>query len=194
MNFVLIFGPAACGKMTVGQALAKITGLKLFHNHMSIELVHQFFDFGTPAFSRLDQSIRFQIFREVAQSNLPGLIFTLVWAMDLEEDKLYVDEILDIFNEVGAKIHFVELVASLEERLKRNKHPHRLHHKPTKRDTERAERALLYDEENYRTNTWNGEFPEYDIFRIDNTNRSAEESAMLIKDHFGLKFNKPMDQ
>lgn len=39
MKFVLIIGAGAVGKMTVGQELAKITGLKLFHNHMTIEPV-----------------------------------------------------------------------------------------------------------------------------------------------------------
>ena len=39
MKLVLIFGPQAVGKMTVGQELAKKTGLKLFHNHMTIELL-----------------------------------------------------------------------------------------------------------------------------------------------------------
>ena len=43
MKLVLIFGPQAVGKMTVGQELAKITGLKLFHNHMTIDLVSNFF-------------------------------------------------------------------------------------------------------------------------------------------------------
>lgn len=33
-TFVIIMGPHAVGKMTVGQELAKITGLRLFHNHM----------------------------------------------------------------------------------------------------------------------------------------------------------------
>ena len=42
MKFVLIFGPHAVGKMTVGYELEKITGLKLFHNHMTIELVSPF--------------------------------------------------------------------------------------------------------------------------------------------------------
>ena len=36
-SLVLILGPHAVGKMTVGQELAKITELRLFHNHMSIE-------------------------------------------------------------------------------------------------------------------------------------------------------------
>lgn len=31
MKFILIFGPQAVGKMTVGQELVKITTLKLFH-------------------------------------------------------------------------------------------------------------------------------------------------------------------
>jgi hypothetical protein len=30
--------------MTVGQKLAEITGLKLFHNHMTFELVSNFFN------------------------------------------------------------------------------------------------------------------------------------------------------
>lgn len=39
MKLVIIFGNLAIGKMTVGQELAKITNLKLFHNHMTIEPV-----------------------------------------------------------------------------------------------------------------------------------------------------------
>jgi shikimate kinase len=43
MKLIIIFGPQAVGKMTVGQELGKITNLKLFHNHMTIELVSPFF-------------------------------------------------------------------------------------------------------------------------------------------------------
>ncbi|HDR7606865.1 TPA: hypothetical protein QCX41_004389 [Bacillus mycoides] len=42
MKFILIFGPQAVGKMTVGQELAKLTDLKNFHNHMTIDLVSPF--------------------------------------------------------------------------------------------------------------------------------------------------------
>lgn len=37
MNLVIIIGAQAVGKMTVGDELSKITHLKLFYNHMSIE-------------------------------------------------------------------------------------------------------------------------------------------------------------
>lgn len=53
MKFILLFGPQAVGKMTVGHELEKITELKFFHNHMTIELVYPFFGFGTEAFNRL---------------------------------------------------------------------------------------------------------------------------------------------
>lgn len=43
MKLIILLGPHAVGKMTVGQALSRITGLKLFHNHMTIELLARFF-------------------------------------------------------------------------------------------------------------------------------------------------------
>ncbi len=39
MKFVWLIGDSAVGKMTVGQELMKITDLRLFHNHMTIEMV-----------------------------------------------------------------------------------------------------------------------------------------------------------
>ena len=46
-KFVLIFGPQAVGKMTVGQELAKMTDLKLFHNHMTIDLLEPLYGFSS---------------------------------------------------------------------------------------------------------------------------------------------------
>lgn len=44
MKLIIIFGPHAVGKMTVGQELAKLTELKLFHNHMTIDIVSDLFE------------------------------------------------------------------------------------------------------------------------------------------------------
>ena len=70
MKFVILFGPLAVGKMTVGQELEKITSLKLFHNHMTIELVLPFFDRKSKTFRKLVDSVRIQMFKEIAKSNL----------------------------------------------------------------------------------------------------------------------------
>jgi tRNA uridine 5-carbamoylmethylation protein Kti12 len=186
MTLILLIGPPAVGKMTVGQELAKLTGLKLFHNHMSLELVNQFFDFGTEAFDRLDKTIRFAIFEEVAKSDLKGLIFTLVWDYSFEEDEAYVNEIIQIFREQDAQICLVELQADLEVRLERNRHEHRLKHKPSKRDVEWSENYLQYSESNFRMRSMENEFEDKEIFQIDNTHLLPEEVALMIKGQFNL--------
>src|SRR4051812_36718151 len=53
MTLVLLFGPPSVGKATVAYALARETGLRVFHNHMAIEPVLAFFEFGTSPFERL---------------------------------------------------------------------------------------------------------------------------------------------
>jgi len=35
MKLVFIYGPPAVGKLTVANALAKVTGFKVFHNHLT---------------------------------------------------------------------------------------------------------------------------------------------------------------
>ncbi|KSU87446.1 shikimate kinase, partial [Priestia veravalensis] len=130
MKFVLIFGPQAVGKMTVGQELAKITDLKLFHNHMTIDLVNNFFDYGTKEGKRLVTLFRQEIFEEVSKSNLYGMIFTYVWAFNMKDDWDYVNKVSQLFESRGGTVYFVELEADLEERLERNKSSNRLEHKP----------------------------------------------------------------
>lgn len=186
MKLVLIFGPQAVGKMTVGQELEKITGLKLFHNHMTIELVSNFFSYGSKEGKRLVNLFRQEIFEAVAQSDLEGLIFTYVWAFDMQEDWDYVDKVCNIFESRGGEVYFVELEAEFEERLERNKSPHRLEHKPTKRNIEFSERNLRGSMEKYRLNSIEGEIKRENYIKIDNTKLSPTEVASVIKERFKL--------
>ena len=186
MKLILLFGPQAVGKMTVGQELEKITGLKLFHNHMTIDLVSNFFDYGSEEGRNLVDIYRMEMFKTVSKSNLKGLIFTFTWCLDLEEDWEYTKNICDIFKEQNAEIYFIELEASLEERLKRNFTENRLKNKYTKRDTEKSKKLLLEAEDKHRNNSYYGEIKEKNYFRINNTNISAKEVAKIIKEKFNL--------
>lgn len=78
--------------MTVGHELAARTGLRLFHNHQTIDLVLRFFEFGTPAFERLVREFRRRIFEEAASSTLRGVIFTYVWVFDNPADAVALEE------------------------------------------------------------------------------------------------------
>lgn len=187
MTLVVLFGPPAVGKMTVGLELERLTGLRLFHNHMTVDLVLRFFPFGEPPFQRLVSEFRTRLCEEAAASNLPGLIFTYVWALDEPDDKQFVDRLTSIFTARGRQVCYVELAATLEERLRRNESPLRLAHKVPKRDISRSREQLLDTDHRYRLNT-NGDFfyPERHL-RIDNTALEALEVARRIVRHFALR-------
>ena len=186
MKFVLLFGPQAVGKMTVGKELMKISDLRLFHNHMTNELTATVFGRDRPERRELSDKFRMDIFSSFATSDLPWLIFTLVWALDLEEDWQYVDTITWIFREQGWEIYFVELETTLDERLVRNKTWLRLEEKPSKRNIVESEKELLRTHETHRLNSHVWEIREKNYMRIDNTNISPEETAKMIKERFGL--------
>ena len=186
MKFILITGPQAAGKMTIGHELEKITKLKLFHNHMSIELVLKFFEWGTPSYVRLSDLIRTEIFKEVASSNLEGLIFTYVWYFDDKKDWDYIENLIQIFRDKNADIYFVELECDLEERLKRNKTEHRLAHKPSKKGEAGSNEKIMESMQKHRPNSLPGEIKEKNYLRINNTNMTAAAVAQQIKDRFSL--------
>ncbi len=76
MSLVIIFGPPAVGKATVGRALAEQTGYKLLHNQMTVDLVGGIFDFGTEAFRTLVVEFRQRVVEETARAGV-GLILTM---------------------------------------------------------------------------------------------------------------------
>ena len=123
---------------------------------------------------------------EVAKSDLDGMIFTLMWAFERQEDWDWVQRIKDIYDKENGEFYVVELQTTLEERLKRNKTENRLKNKPTKRDLEFSEKDLLKSVEKHRLNSYEGEVKYENYLKIDNTNISAENTAKIIKEKFGL--------
>lgn len=185
-KLVIIFWPQAVGKMTVGQELAKITWLKLFHNHMTIDLVSHFFSYATETGKRLVKSFREQIFQEVAQSDLEWMIFTFVWFFDLQTDWDSVASRCKIFEDQGWEIYFVELEADEKIRIERNVTQNRLEHKRTKRDIEHSEKELKESSQSHRLNSYDWEITYKNYMKINNTNLNPEEVALQIKDTFHL--------
>jgi len=186
MKLLIIVGPKAVGKMTVGYELEKLTDLKLFHNHMAMELIHPFFGYNSEVGKRLITEFRDEIFKEFASANQEGMIFTYVWCFDDPNDWRYINRISNIFKENQSEIFFVELKADLGVRIERNKTPFRLQQKPSKRNIEYSERRLLESEHEHRTNSLEGEIKEKNYILINNTDISASDAAMMIKERFNL--------
>ena len=183
MKLVFILGDAAVGKMTVGQELMKITDLRLFHNHMTIEPVLEIF--GTYDGRAVDE-LREVIFRNFAASDRYGMIFTLMMDFDSQSDWDYLEHVKEIFAPYGTEVSYVELIAPQEIRLARNKSENRLRHKASKRDLTVSDARLIRDDENHRCVSNLGEFPFDNYLRIENADKSPEEVARIIKDSFRL--------
>jgi broad-specificity NMP kinase len=47
MRLIFLYGLPGVGKLTVARELAEFTGFKVFHNHLTVDLVGSVFDFGT---------------------------------------------------------------------------------------------------------------------------------------------------
>jgi hypothetical protein len=183
MKLVLLFGDAAVGKMTVGQELAKITELRLFHNHMTIEPVIDIFGYYD---GKTILRLREVIFEEFSKSKTYGMIFTYMWAFDQKSDWEYVESVRNIFRGHDAEIYYVELVAPLDVRLQRNITENRLKHKASKRDIEISNKRLLNDFKKYRCTSHEGEIQQENYMRIDNTCLLPETVAEMIKERFDL--------
>ena len=183
MKLLFIIGDAAVGKMTVGQELMKITDLRLFHNHMTIEPVLEVFGQWN---GKAIQEMRDVIFKNFAASDNYGMIYTIMWAFDEPEYLAFVEHIKGIFEPYGTEFYYVELIAPQEIRLKRNASENRLKHKPSKRDIEVSNRRLIEDDKNHRCVSFEGEITFDNYLRIDNSEKEPDEVARLIKDTFHL--------
>ena len=184
MNLVIILGSGAVGKMTVGRELMKITDYRLFHNHHMIEPVIEIFGKVDGA---LVGKLREDIFDAFLKTDYSGMIFTYMWAFDMQSDWDYMRSVAEKFESTGGSVYYVELVADRAVRIERNKSENRLNNKPSKRDVVLSEDRMLREETKYRLVSNDGEIPFENYIKIDNTHLEPAEVARMIKDRFNLQ-------
>ena len=185
-NLIIISGPQAVGKMTVAEALRDKTGYRLMTNHDSIELSDIVFERKSDAQKEFNLLIRKAAFETAVKYNV-DLIFTFVMAYSEKEDWDYVNNLKNLFEETGGNFYFVELIANLDTRLKRNITPHRLEKKPSKRDVAWSESDILKTYEKYRLNSYEDEFVCDNHLKIRNDELLPDEVADIIIEKFSLK-------
>ncbi len=183
MRLLLIIGPPAVGKMTVGRAVADRSTFRLFHNHHTIELLLDVFDYGTLPFSRLNSEFRRRIIEEAAEAGA-DLVFTYVWDLDLPEESDWLARLVEPYAD---RVAVVELVAGLDTRLQRNRTEHRLAEKKSKRDLEWSDANVRGMEADYRMSSVPGlDAPgerllaQWPHLVLDNTDLPADEVADRI--------------
>ena len=182
LKMVLITGPGAVGKMTVGQALSSITGMPLMHNHIAIEPVLEVFGYFNKS---VVHDIRRVILKEIQECNYDGVICTLIIAYEDTDWEESISDTLAFLNITEDDLYYVELYADVDVRLDRNSSENRLSYKMSKRNIAQSTARLL-EEETVRTTSLPGEIKYRHYIKIDNTNISPEEVAQIIVNAFKL--------
>lgn len=112
MQLIFIHGPAACGKYTVAKRVAERSGTRLFHNHLTVDLVTALFDFGSDPFVRLRESIWLAAFAEAAERG-QSLVFTFQPEATVRPD--FPERVVSTVVDRGGEVVFIELVCPEEE-------------------------------------------------------------------------------
>lgn len=116
MELIFIHGPAAAGKLTVARALAELTGLPLFHNHLTVDALTPVFPFGSDAFVALREQTWLSVFGEAARRGT-SLIFTFTPERTVRPS--FVDAAVDAVTSAGGAVRFVRLTCDGDERERR---------------------------------------------------------------------------
>ena len=170
MQLVILYGPPASGKLTVAEMLSEKTGYKLFHNHLTVDLLKQFLEFGTPEFFEINQRMKLSILEACAKQKSSSLIMTFVY--DRKTDGPYIENINKICNDHGVDLRFVQLSCQKEEVLKRVTGASRKNFKKVT-TPENLEKYL-------QKGDFFSEINGYSNLKIDNTNIEAVECADII--------------
>ncbi|HEV7473403.1 MAG TPA: AAA family ATPase [Pyrinomonadaceae bacterium] len=173
MKLIFLHGAPAVGKLTVAGELARLTGFRLFHNHLTVDLVSSLFPFGSEPFVRLREQIWLAAFAEAARSNV-SLIFTFNPERTVRER--FIQKTIEIVEGAGGQAAFIELTcaeAELERRLE---------------NASRKEFGKLTSLEQYRSLKEAGAFDFRKLpngLSLDTSTNSAAETARFINEYLG---------
>ncbi len=113
MKLIFLHGMPGVGKLTVARKLAAVTGFKLFHNHLTVDLVGSVFEFGSPPFVELREEIWLEVFSKAAKAGLDGLIFTFAFEPSVKSN--FIQNVRRVVEDSGGEVDFVKLECSLVE-------------------------------------------------------------------------------
>ena len=186
-RLLILFGPPAAGKAAVGHELAGQLGYRFFHNHLTADPVAALFGWGTPRFGAVLEEVRDVLFRHaLADDSIPGIVFTIVWALDQPGQTASVEALIALSESLGWAVDLVELLASLDTRIAREGTPFRVKWKPNQGDVEAARQRQRDSAATYRLNS-GGTLP---IARshvmIDTETCQPADAATQIRQRLGL--------
>lgn len=175
MKLLVLYGPPAAGKLTIGKEIAKRTSFRLFHNHLAIDLVEVVFPDRDETRMALVSKIWLDIIEAATKAN-KDLIFTFVYAPGYDDK--FIVTLINTVEDNGGEICFAQIVPTVEVLHERLGDEARQNHSkitdPALLDTV-LKKWDLYSPIHHPTH-----------FILDNSALSLEEAAEKIIQHFHL--------
>ena len=174
-RIIFLHGPGAAGKYTIARELSRLTGLPLFHNHLTVDLLLTLFPFGSPEFIRLREKIWLEVMGGAVAAG-SSLIFT--FNPERTVGSGFPGALATQTAALGGRVSFVS-VECREEEIERR----------IESESRKAFRKLA-SLEDYRRLKAEGAFdyPPIDSeCRVDSSVIGAAESASLIASELGLR-------
>lgn len=118
-QFVMLYGPPAVGKLTVGKALANRLSACLFHNHLTYDLAMELLgaDSGFDARRQFACKLRLHALALLFKSDSRAIITTFCYGGP--EDDWYIDALKTLCADHLVTPHFVQLTAQRRQLLDR---------------------------------------------------------------------------
>ncbi|MDE1857100.1 MAG: AAA family ATPase [Candidatus Micrarchaeota archaeon] len=178
MRLLVLYGPPASGKLTVAEELARITGFRVFHNHVTRDIVRMFMDPEDARFQSLVNKYRFDIMERAAKERVRGLIFTFVYARG-RPDHDFIRSLVRRVEKHGGKVDFVRIHCDEKELMRRVGNGSRERHGKIK--TRAKLRYVLGEKDLTKP------IPFVDSFDVDTGRVQPKTAALMIKRHYRLQ-------
>lgn len=111
MTLVFLYGPPAAGKLTVARELARLTGFRVFHNHLTNDLAHEIFPERDADFGDLVARLRLDVFEAAAHAGV-SMISTFVYAHP--QDDAFLAAATEPCLRHGGRVAYVQLLPTRE--------------------------------------------------------------------------------
>jgi hypothetical protein len=178
MRLIFLWGLPASGKLTVANEVAALTGWKVFHNHLTVDLLLALFPFGSREFIELREKIWLSVFEAAAKNAASGLIFTFNPENTVRQ--AFINDTLSVVSRHGGSVLFVEVFceeSAIEKRLDT----------PDRRAFEKLISVVKFRELRGLGVFASPQMPDPQM-RVDITRQSPYEAAVQIVEGLGLPF------
>ncbi|MDD5331590.1 MAG: AAA family ATPase [Candidatus Nanoarchaeia archaeon] len=177
MKLIFIYGAPASGKLTIAKEISKVTGYKIFHNHLTLDFLDEIFGENKKGFWEAVDEIRLTVFEKAARSKIKGLIFT--YGSINHNNFEFLKKVIERIEKYKGKVCLVNTKCSEKELLKRIKSKSRKEYNKLKNSKELRKILLTWDFET--------KIPSKKTLEIDTEVLSPKRAAQKIIKYYKLK-------